>query len=192
MIFIDEIDKIAGKNYGTGPDVSREGVQRDILPIVEGTTVMTKYGPVKTDHILFIAAGAFHVSKVEDLIPEFQGRFPVRVELESLTEENFREILTKPKNALIKQYQHLLKTEGIDLKFTEGAINLIAKAAFLINEQSENIGARRLNTVLEKLLEDISFEAPDLDCKEIIIDEEYVSGKLMIFTDEKDITKYIL
>ena len=192
MIFIDEIDKIAGKNYGTGPDVSREGVQRDILPIVEGTTVMTKYGPVKTDHILFIAAGAFHVSKVEDLIPEFQGRFPVRVELESLTEENFREILTKPKNALIKQYQHLLKTEGIDLKFTEGAINLIAKAAFLINEQSENIGARRLNTVLEKLLEDISFEAPDLDCKEIIIDEEYVSDKLMIFTDEKDITKYIL
>ncbi len=192
MIFIDEIDKIAGKNYGAGPDVSREGVQRDILPIVEGTTVMTKYGPVKTNHILFIAAGAFHVSKVEDLIPEFQGRFPVRVELESLTEENFREILTKPKNALIKQYQHLLKTEGIDLKFTEGAINLIAKAAFLINEQSENIGARRLNTVLEKLLEDISFEAPELDCKEIVIDEEYVNNKLKMFTDEKDITKYIL
>lgn len=192
MIFIDEIDKIAGKNYGAGPDVSREGVQRDILPIVEGTTVMTKYGPVKTGHILFIAAGAFHVSKVEDLIPEFQGRFPVRVELESLTEENFREILTKPKNALIKQYQHLLKTEGIDLKFTEGAINLIAKAAFLINEQSENIGARRLNTVLEKLLEDISFEAPELDCKEIVIDEEYVNNKLKMFTDEKDITKYIL
>lgn len=192
MIFIDEIDKIAGKNYGAGPDVSREGVQRDILPIIEGTTVITKYGPVKTDHILFIAAGAFHVSKVEDLIPEFQGRFPVRVELENLTEENFREILTKPKNALIKQYQHLLKTEGIELNFTEGAINLIAKAAFLINEQSENIGARRLNTVLEKLLEEVSFEAPNLDCKEIIIDEEYVNNKLMIFIEEKDISKYIL
>lgn len=192
MIFIDEIDKIAGKNYGGGPDVSREGVQRDILPIIEGTTVITKYGPVKTDHILFIAAGAFHVSKVEDLIPEIQGRFPVRVELESLTEENFREILTKPKNALITQYQHLLRTEGIELKFTKEAIDLIAKAAFLINEQSENIGARRLNTVLEKLLEDVSFEAPDIDNKEFIVDEDYVSKKLMLYVKEKDITKYIL
>lgn len=192
MIFIDEIDKIAGKNYGGGPDVSREGVQRDILPIIEGTTVITKYGPVKTDHILFIAAGAFHVSKVEDLIPEIQGRFPVRVELESLTEENFREILTKPKNALITQYQHLLRTEGIELKFTKEAIDLIAKAAFLINEQSENIGARRLNTVLEKLLEDVSFEAPDIDNKEFIVDEDYVNKKLMLYVKEKDITKYIL
>jgi len=192
MVFIDEIDKIAGKNYGGGPDVSREGVQRDILPIIEGTTVITKYGPVKTDHILFIAAGAFHVSKVEDLIPEIQGRFPVRVELESLTEENFREILTKPKNALITQYQHLLRTEGIELKFTKEAIDLIAKAAFLINEQSENIGARRLNTVLEKLLEDVSFEAPDIDNKEFIVDEDYVSKKLMLYVKEKDITKYIL
>ncbi|HHV46958.1 MAG TPA: ATP-dependent protease ATPase subunit HslU [Tissierellia bacterium] len=192
MIFVDEIDKIAGKNYGGGPDVSREGVQRDILPIIEGTTVITKYGPVKTDHILFIAAGAFHVSKVEDLIPEIQGRFPVRVELESLTEENFREILTKPKNALITQYQHLLRTEGIELKFTKEAIDLIAKAAFLINEQSENIGARRLNTVLEKLLEDVSFEAPDIDNKEFIVDEDYVNKKLMLYVKEKDITKYIL
>lgn len=192
MIFIDEIDKIAGKSYGGGPDVSREGVQRDILPIIEGTTVITKYGPVKTDHILFIAAGAFHVSKVEDLIPEIQGRFPVRVELENLTEENFREILTKPKNALITQYQHLLKTEGIELKFTEEAVGLIAKAAFLINEQSENIGARRLNTVLEKLLEDVSFEAPELDNKEFIVDKDYVNKKLMLYVKEKDITKYIL
>lgn len=192
MIFIDEIDKIAGKTYGGGPDVSREGVQRDILPIIEGTTVITKYGPVKTDHILFIAAGAFHVSKVEDLIPEMQGRFPVRVELENLTEENFREILTKPKNALIKQYQYLLKTEGVELKFTEEAINLIAKAAFLINEQSENIGARRLNTVMEKLLEEVSFEASDFETKEFIVDHNYVNQKLMLYVKKKDITKYIL
>ncbi|NLW22272.1 MAG: ATP-dependent protease ATPase subunit HslU [Tissierellia bacterium] len=192
MIFIDEIDKIAGKDYSGGVDVSREGVQRDILPIIEGTTVMTKYGPVKTDHILFIAAGAFHVSKVEDLIPELQGRFPIRVELESLTEENFREILTKPRNALIKQYQHLLKTEGIKLEFTDEAIDAIAKVAFISNEQSENIGARRLHTVLEKLLEDISFEAPDFENKEIIIDKDYVDSKLMTQAYQKDISKYIL
>lgn len=192
MIFIDEIDKIAGRDYGSGPDVSREGVQRDILPIIEGTTIMTKYGPVKTDHILFIAAGAFHVSKVGDLIPEIQGRFPIRVELENLTEDNFKAILTKPKNALIKQYQYLIKTEGIDLKFTEEAIDAIAKVAFISNEQSENIGARRLQTVLEKLLEDISFQAPDLDTKEIVIDEDYVNNKFIAYVYQKDISKYIL
>lgn len=192
MIFIDEIDKIAGRDYGSGPDVSREGVQRDILPIIEGTTIMTKYGPVKTDHILFIAAGAFHVSKIGDLIPEIQGRFPIRVELENLTEDNFKEILTKPKNALIKQYQYLIKTEDIDLKFTEEAIDAIAKVAFISNEQSENIGARRLQTVLEKLLEDISFQAPDLDTKEIVIDEDYVNNKFIAYVYQKDISKYIL
>ncbi|TCS89647.1 ATP-dependent HslUV protease ATP-binding subunit HslU [Keratinibaculum paraultunense] len=192
IIFIDEIDKIAGKDYGGGPDVSREGVQRDILPIIEGTTVMTKYGPVKTDHILFIAAGAFHVSKVSDLIPEIQGRFPIRVELESLTEENFVEILTKPKNAIIKQYQLLLGTEGIKLEFTDEAIKAIARYAYIANEQSENIGARRLQTVLEKLLEDISFEASDLDDKDIIIDETYVNEKLMAHIQQRDISKYIL
>ncbi|WP_414713611.1 ATP-dependent protease ATPase subunit HslU [Schnuerera sp.] len=192
MIFIDEIDKIAGKDYGSGPDVSREGVQRDILPIIEGTTIMTKYGPVKTDHILFVAAGAFHVSKVGDLIPEIQGRFPIRVELENLTEENFKEILTKPKNAITKQYQYLIKTEGINLEFTGEAIDAIAKVAFVSNEQSENIGARRLQTVMEKLLEDISFEAPHLNTNEIIIDEAYVNNKLMAYIHEKDISKYIL
>lgn len=192
IIFIDEIDKIAGKNYTSGPDVSREGVQRDILPIVEGTTVMTKYGPVKTDYILFIAAGAFHVSKVEDLIPELQGRFPIRVELDSLTEKDFIEILTKPKNALIKQYQHLMKTEGIELQFTDDAIKMIAKVAYLINEQAENIGARRLSTVMEKLLEDVSYEAPDLNTDKYIIDEEYVKKKLGTYVQQKDITKYIL
>ena len=192
IIFIDEIDKIAGKDYGSGPDVSREGVQRDILPIVEGTTVMTKYGPVKTEHILFIAAGAFHVSKVGDLIPEIQGRFPIRVELESLTQDNFVEILTKPKNAIVKQYQLLLATEGLKLDFTEEAINAIAKVAYISNEQSEDIGARRLHTVLEKLLEDISFEASELKDKEVIIDEDYVNQKLMKHIHEKDISKYIL
>ena len=192
IIFIDEIDKIAGHDYGSGPDVSREGVQRDILPIIEGTTVMTKYGPVKTDHILFIAAGAFHVSKVGDLIPEMQGRFPIRVELENLTEDNFVEILTKPKNAIIKQYQWLLATEDIKLDFTEDAIHAIAKVAYMANEQSENIGARRLQTVLEKLLEDISYEASDLEDKQILIDEEYVNHKLMKHIYQKDISKYIL
>lgn len=192
IIFIDEIDKIAGKNYTSGPDVSREGVQRDILPIVEGTTVMTKYGPVKTDYILFIAAGAFHVSKVEDLIPELQGRFPIRVELDNLTEKDFVKILTEPKNALIKQYQYLMKTEGVDLQFTENAINMIAKVAYLINEQSENIGARRLSTVMEKLLEDISYEVPDSNIEKIIVDEDYVKERLGSYVQQKDITKYIL
>lgn len=192
IIFIDEIDKIAGKNYTSGPDVSREGVQRDILPIVEGTTVMTKYGPVKTDYILFIAAGAFHVSKVEDLIPELQGRFPIRVELDNLTEKDFVKILTEPKNALIKQYQYLMKTEGVDLQFTDDAINMIAKVAYLINEQSENIGARRLSTVMEKLLEDISYEVPDSNIEKIIVDEDYVKERLGSYVQQKDITKYIL
>lgn len=192
IIFIDEIDKIAGRGYGSGPDVSREGVQRDILPIIEGSTVITKYGPVKTDHILFIAAGAFHVAKVSDLIPEIQGRFPIRVELENLTQDNFKEILTKPQNALIKQYELLLGTEGIKISFTEDAINEIARIAFIINEQSENIGARRLHTILEELLEDISFEAPDIKYKEIGIDSDYVNEKLNHKIIEKDMSKYIL
>lgn len=192
IVFIDEIDKIAGKDYSSGPDISREGVQRDILPIIEGSTVMTKHGPVRTDHMLFIAAGAFHVSKVNDLIPEIQGRFPVRVELKSLTQENFQEILTKPKNALIKQYQLLLATEGINLTFTNDAISEIAKIAYISNEQSENIGARRLQTVMEKLLEDISFNAPDLNEKNIIINSEYVEKKLMNEIQQRDISKYIL
>lgn len=192
IIFIDEIDKIAGKEYSSGPDVSREGVQRDILPIIEGSTIMTKYGPVKTDHILFIAAGAFHVSKISDLIPEIQGRFPIRVELDNLTEENFKEILTKPKNALIKQYELLLKTEGINLKFSEEAISEIAKFAYISNEQYENIGARRLHTVIEKALEDISFNGPDLEEKDVILNGEYIKTKLMNDIQQKDISKYIL
>lgn len=192
IIFIDEIDKIAGRGYGAGPDVSREGVQRDILPIIEGSTVMTKYGPVKTDHILFIAAGAFHVTKITDLIPEIQGRFPIRVELESLKQENFKEILTKPRNALIKQYQLLMETEGIKITFTEEAINEIAKIAYLVNEQSENIGARRLHTIIEKLMEEISFKAPDLESKDVIVHEDYVKEKLKPILKERNITKYIL
>jgi ATP-dependent HslUV protease ATP-binding subunit HslU len=192
LIFIDEIDKIAGRGYNCSPDVSREGVQRDILPIIEGSTVMTKYGPVKTDHILFIAAGAFHVAKVTDLIPEIQGRFPIRVELNSLTQENFKEILTKPQNALIKQYQLLLETEGIKITFTEDAINKIAEIAFLINEQSENIGARRLHTILEMLMEDISFDAPDIVNKNIVIDKSYVESKLKDKVKEMNMSKYIL
>jgi len=192
IVFIDEIDKISGSGYSSGPDVSREGVQRDILPIIEGSNVMTKYGPVRTDHILFMAAGAFHVSKVSDLIPEIQGRFPIRVELDNLTEDNFKEILTKPKNAIIKQYQLLLKTEGIDLSFTESAIEEIAKFAYISNEQQENIGARRLHTVIERLLEDISFNAPDLKENEIVVDDKYVKRKLMNDIQQKDISKYIL
>lgn len=192
IVFIDEIDKISGSGYSAGPDVSREGVQRDILPIIEGSTIMTKYGPVKTNHILFIAAGAFHVSKVSDLIPEIQGRFPIRVELDNLTEDDFKEILTQPKNAIIKQYQLLLMTEDINLSFTESAIEEIAKFAYISNEQQENIGARRLHTVIEKLLEDISFNAPDLNEHEIVVDDEYVKSKLMNDIQQKDISKYIL
>jgi len=192
IIFLDEIDKIAAKESGAGPDVSRGGVQRDILPIVEGSTVMTKYGPVKTDFILFIAAGAFHISKPSDLIPELQGRFPIRVELESLTEKDFKQILTEPQNALIKQYTALLETEGIFLKFTENSLDEIAKIAYTVNEQTENIGARRLHTILEKLLEDIAFEAPDLGQTEIIIDRDYVRNKLEDVVQNQDLSRYIL
>ncbi len=192
IIFIDEIDKIAGKSYGNGPDVSREGVQRDILPIVEGSTVITRYGPVKTDYMLFIAAGAFHVSKVSDLIPELQGRFPVRVELSSLNEENFKEILTKPNNALIKQYKALLGTEGINVTFEEAAISELASVAAFMNEQYENIGARRLYTVMEKLFEDISFEAPEMGRDSLTITKEYVDEALMYDIKRKDTSNYII
>ena len=193
IIFIDEIDKIAGKGQSSGGlDVSREGVQRDILPIVEGATVKTKYGSVKTDHILFIAAGAFHVSKPSDLIPELQGRFPVRVELQSLTEEDLRKILTEPKQALIRQYTELLKTEGLQVTFTENALDAIAAVATEVNRETENIGARRLYTVLEKVLEDLSFEAPDLENKEVVIDDAYVKEKLGEIAGNMDISHYIL
>ena len=192
IIFVDEIDKVAGREGGQGPDVSREGVQRDILPIVEGTTVNTKYGMVKTDHILFIAAGAFHVSKPSDLIPELQGRFPIRVELEALGRDDFVRILTEPKSALIKQYVALLSTEGVALRFTEGAIHRIADFAMLVNDRTENIGARRLHTVMEKLLDEISFEAPDLERKEVTIDEAYVDGALSEIAKNEDLSRYIL
>lgn len=192
IIFLDEIDKIAARDGGAGPDVSRGGVQRDILPIVEGSTVMTKYGAVKTDHILFIAAGAFHIAKPSDLIPELQGRFPIRVELESLTEEDFKQILIAPQNAIIKQYKALLETEGIMLKFTENSLDEIAKIAYTVNEQTENIGARRLHTILEKLLEDIAYEAPDTDQKVVVIDEKYVQEKLSEVIHNRDLSRYIL
>jgi ATP-dependent HslUV protease ATP-binding subunit HslU len=192
IIFLDEIDKIAGRESTHGPDVSREGVQRDLLPIVEGTTVNTRYGMVKTDHILFIAAGAFHVSKPSDLIPELQGRFPIRVELESLSKADFVRILTEPKNALIKQYKALLETEGIDLSFTEDAVAEIAEIAFLVNQRMENIGARRLHTVLERLLDEISFEAPDRGEKKIGVDAGYVRKKLVEIIQDEDLSRYIL
>ncbi|KYO64596.1 ATP-dependent protease ATPase subunit HslU [Thermovenabulum gondwanense] len=192
IIFIDEIDKIAGREKGYGPDVSREGVQRDILPIVEGCTVVTKYGPVKTDHILFIAAGAFHISKPSDLIPELQGRFPIRVELKSLSKEDLKRILIEPKNSLIKQYKALLETEGIKIEFSEDAIDEIVKIAAYVNEHMENIGARRLHTIMEKLLEDISFEAPDVIEKEININADYVRKKLSDIIEDKDLSMYIL
>jgi len=192
IIFIDEIDKIAGREGGHGPDVSREGVQRDILPIVEGTTVNTKYGMVRTDHILFIAAGAFHVSKPSDLIPELQGRFPIRVELEALGREEFVRILTEPRSALVKQYMALMETEGIDLKFTDGAIQRIADFATRVNERTENIGARRLHTVMEKLLDEISFEGPDLVNKRVTIDDEYVTKMLADIVKNEDLSRYIL
>ncbi len=194
IVFLDEIDKIAGKDYhGSGPDISREGVQRDILPIVEGSTVVTKYGPVKTDHILFIAAGAFHTSKPADLIPELQGRFPIRVELDSLTEEDFKRILTEPNNALIKQYTALLETEGVKLEFTEDSIEEIASTACYLNQEMENIGARRLHTILEKVLEEISFDLPgETGSSEIIIDRDYVKNKLHNVVKDKDLSKYIL
>lgn len=191
IVFLDEIDKIAGRE-GYGPDVSRGGVQRDILPIVEGSTVMTKYGPAKTDHVLFIAAGAFHTAKPSDLIPELQGRFPIRVELESLTRENFQQILTEPRNAIIKQYTELLAAEGVKVKFSQNSLVEIAEIAYTVNEQTENIGARRLHTILEKLLEDISFEAPELTDKNIDIDQDYVIGKLGELVKNQDLSRYIL
>lgn len=193
IVFLDEIDKVAVKDGQTsGHDVSREGVQRDILPIVEGSTVMTKYGPVKTDHVLFIAAGAFHMAKPSDLIPELQGRFPIRVELASLKEEDFRRILVEPKNALLKQYKALLATEGVELSFTDDAIHRIAKMACEVNEQTENIGARRLHTLMEKLLEEISFDAPELEEKTITIDAGYVEKKLSEITESRDLSRFIL
>lgn len=193
IIFIDEIDKIAsGSSYRSGADVSREGVQRDILPIVEGSVINTKHGPVKTDHILFIGAGAFHTAKPTDLIPELQGRFPIRVELENLDKDTFVKILTVPENALLKQHKALLETEGVEIEFTEGAIDEIATMAFLMNEQTENIGARRLHTILEKLLEDISFNIPDMDDEKIVIDDKYVKEKFEEKIHPEDIDKYIL
>lgn len=192
IIFLDEIDKIASRDHGQGPDVSREGVQRDILPIVEGTTVTTKYGMVRTDHILFIAAGAFHMSKPSDLIPELQGRFPIRVELDALTKEDFYRIITEPENALIKQYKALLKTEEIDLEFEKEATEEITDIAQRINEMTENIGARRLYTVMEKLLEDISFSAPDMQKRTIAITKDYVREKLGEFLEKEDLSRYIL
>ena len=192
IIFIDEIDKVAGRESGHGPDVSREGVQRDILPIIEGTTVNTRYGMIRTDHILFIAAGAFHVTKPSDLIPELQGRLPIRVELQSLKEEDFIRILTEPKNALIKQYVALLETEGVKLHITEDAVAAVARFASSVNEQTENIGARRLHTILEKVLDEISFEAPDLKKKSVKVDAAYVNKQLMDIVKNQDLSRYIL
>jgi len=192
IIFLDEIDKIAGRNGTQGPDVSREGVQRDLLPIVEGSTVMTKYGPVKTDNILFIAAGAFHTVKPSDMIPELQGRFPIRVELDALGKEEFVRILTEPKNALLLQYLALLKTEDIDVVFKDEAVEEIARIAEEVNNMTENIGARRLYTIMECLLEDILFEAPDLEAKRVIIDKTYVENKLKDIKDDEDLSRYIL
>jgi ATP-dependent HslUV protease ATP-binding subunit HslU len=192
IIFLDELDKIAGREAGHGPDVSREGVQRDLLPIVEGSTVTTKYGPVRTDHILFIAAGAFHVAKPSDLIPELQGRFPIRVELDPLTREDFIRILTEPRNALIRQYIELLKTEEVTLHFTPDAVAAVAELATLVNQRAENIGARRLYTIMEKLLEEISFAAPDMPGKELTIDAGYVHTHLADVMKDEDLSRYIL
>ncbi len=192
IIFLDEIDKIAGREGSHGPDVSREGVQRDILPIVEGTTVNTKHGMVRTDHILFIAAGAFHMSKPSDLIPELQGRFPIRVELEALGKDEFVRILTEPRSALVKQYTALMETEGISLTFTPDAIERIADFATIVNDRTENIGARRLHTVMEKLLDEVSFEGPDLDTKHVTIDDAYVTRMLADIVGNEDLSRYIL
>jgi len=192
IIFLDELDKVAGREGGHGPDVSREGVQRDLLPIVEGSTVTTKYGMVRTDHILFIAAGAFHVSKPSDLIPELQGRFPIRVELEPLTRQDFVRILNEPQNALVRQYVELLKTEGVTLHFADDAVSAIAEIASEVNQRTENIGARRLYTVMEKLLEEISFTAPDMAGKELVIDAAYVHARLADVLRNEDLSRYIL
>ena len=192
IIFLDELDKVAGREGTHGPDVSREGVQRDLLPIVEGSTVTTKYGMARTDHILFIAAGAFHVAKPSDLIPELQGRFPIRVELEPLTRQDFVRILSEPQNALVRQYVELLKTEGVTLRFNPDAVDAIAEIASEVNQRTENIGARRLYTVMEKLLEEISFTAPDLTGKELVIDAEYVHARLAEVLKDEDLSRYIL
>lgn len=192
IVFLDEIDKVAGREGGAGPDVSREGVQRDILPIVEGSTVMTKYGPVRTDHILFIAAGAFHVAKPSDLIPELQGRFPIRVELESLTREDFRRILTEPRNALVVQYKALLETEGVCVDFTEDGIDEIARLAQEVNEETEDIGARRLHTMMERLLEELSFTAPERKGERVVIDRIYVRERLADVVTDRDLSRYVL
>ena len=192
IVFIDEIDKIAGRQTGQTPDISREGVQRDLLPIVEGSTVNTKYGMVKTDHILFIASGAFHVSKPSDLIPEFQGRFPIRVELEPLGEEEFIRILTEPENALLKQYKALLETEGVEVTYTDDGVREIASMATIVNERMENIGARRLHTVMERVFDEISFDAPDMQDKKLVIDGEYVRKRLSEVIKDEDLSRYIL
>jgi ATP-dependent HslUV protease ATP-binding subunit HslU len=194
IVFLDEIDKIASKGGGggTGPDVSREGVQRDILPIVEGSTVTTKYGVVRTDHILFIAAGAFHISKVSDLIPELQGRFPIRVQLESLNAKDFARILREPKNSLVRQYEAMLGTEGVTLKFEDEAIEEMARICQEVNEGTENIGARRLHTIIEYLVEDLSFDAPDRDGESVVIDAESVRSRLAEIQEDRDLGKYVL
>jgi ATP-dependent HslUV protease ATP-binding subunit HslU len=192
IIFLDELDKVAGREGAHGPDVSREGVQRDLLPIVEGSTVTTKYGMVRTDHILFIAAGAFHVSKPSDLIPELQGRFPIRVELEPLTREDFIRILSEPRNALIRQYVELLKTEGVTLEFGQDAVETVADIASTVNQRAENIGARRLYTVMEKLLEEVSFGAPDMRGQTVAIDAHYVRARLAPVLKDEDLSRYIL
>ncbi len=192
IVFLDEMDKIASREGGRGPDVSREGVQRDILPIVEGTTVNTRYGMIRTDHILFIAAGAFHVAKPSDMIPELQGRFPIRVELKTLTQDDFIRILTEPKNALTKQYIALLETEGLQIEFTEDALEAVARTAMEVNEQTENIGARRLHTIMEKLLDIISFEAPEMKKKRVKIDAKYVNEQLESIVKDQDLSRYIL
>ena len=194
IVFLDEIDKIAGEDVGSGrgPDVSRQGVQRDLLPIVEGTTVNTKHGPVKTDHILFVAAGAFHRSKPSDLMPELQGRFPIRVEMHDLTRDDFARILREPRASLLRQYQALLSTEGLTLEFTEAAIELMADLAFQVNQLTQNIGARRLHTILERVLEATSFDAPDLDVKQVVVDESLVRERLEELSKDEDLSRFIL
>jgi ATP-dependent HslUV protease ATP-binding subunit HslU len=192
IIFVDEVDKICGPESTHGPDVSRQGVQRDLLPIVEGTTVMTRYGPVHTDHILFIAAGAFHRSKPSDLMPELQGRFPIRVELHDLTKDDFLRILREPENALTRQYQALLRTEQVAIDFTSDAVEEMAEIAFRVNKSTQNIGARRLHTIMEKLVEDVSFDAPDLTDKQVRIDAAYVRGRLESIVKDEDLSRFIL
>lgn len=192
IVFLDELDKVAGREHGVGPDVSREGVQRDLLPIVEGTTVVTKHGPVKTDHILFIGAGAFHVTKPSDLIPELQGRFPIRVELQPLTEDDFVRILTEPENSLTKQYQALLATDGVSLEFREDGVQELAQMAYAVNQETQNIGARRLHTVMERLLEDVLYNAPEVDEPRVVVDAAYVKAKMSDLMTNKDVSRYIL